>query len=252
MFQVQDISVRKGGKLLLKPVNLEVKPGHAMAVLGPNGAGKSLLLRASALIEDGASGQVTLGARSWSYPTPMDGEGPWPALTIVLQSLALWPHLTGRGNIETPIRSASPVTARFDEMERLMTALDVHEVADRRPAAMSGGQRQRVALVRALVMQSQVLILDEPTSALDSGHAERLLNELLGQKQRGTCILFATHSLGFAMRLADRFAFIMDGALVRTGVWAQLFNASEPAIREYLRLEGWMNGADSNDEYRAG
>lgn len=243
MFSVRDISVSKSGALLLEPASFELEEGQAVAVLGPNGAGKSLLLRASALVEEGAGGQVTLDDETWSLP--LDGRpGPWPDLTILFQSLVLWPHLTALDNILVPLRARGAKGVNAQELSRISEWLDVTPLATKRPSALSGGQRQRVALVRALALQPRVLLLDEPTSALDLHHANQLLSLLVERKRQGVSMVLATHSMGFAAALADRILFLTAGRTVWSGTWDAFKTSSEPAVVDYLRMTGLVPASE--------
>jgi ABC-type polar amino acid transport system ATPase subunit len=118
----------------------------------------------------------------------------------------------------------------------MFSKLEIVELLDRKPTQMSGGQRQRVALARAFALQPRVLLLDEPSSALDARRSLNLAEVLQELKASGVTIVMVTHNLGFADKVADRFAFVGGGRIVEKGAWATLSHARDEALKEYLKL----------------
>jgi ABC-type polar amino acid transport system ATPase subunit len=231
------LSVSKGNATILKDAQIECGAGECLTILGENGAGKSVLLRSLALIETGAIGTVEVLGQSFELAGRPLQAGPWPDLTLVLQGLALWPHLTARQNILLAWRERKS-NERVTEaaLEGIFSKLEIEELLDRKPNQMSGGQRQRVALARAFALQPRVLLLDEPSSALDARRSLNLAEVLQDLKASGVTIVMVTHNLGFADKVADRFAFVDGGRIVERGSWAMLSNARDESLKEYLRL----------------
>lgn len=231
------LSVSKGDFHILSDAQLACEAGQCLAILGENGVGKSVLLRSLALIEAGAHGTVEILGESFELAGQPLSEGPWPDLTLVLQGLALWPHLTAKENItlawsdRDPAQRLSP-----DSLDKLFSKLEIQELLDRTPSQLSGGQRQRVALARAFALRPKILLLDEPSSALDARRSLDLAEILQELKASGVAIIMVTHNLGFADKVADRFVFIDRGRTVESGLWQQLAKAEDVALLRYLRL----------------
>lgn len=182
----------------LQNVTLECPPGEFVVVVGPSGCGKSTLLNIAAGMILPDSGSVLLD----SVPIA----GPGPDRTMVFQDHGLFPWLTASQNVEFGLKMAG--MGRDERRERTEAALKLVHLntsADKLIHELSGGMRQRVAIARAMVMDPAVLLMDEPFAALDAQtrtlmHAQ--LQELWGQTRK--TILFVTHSVGEAVRLADR------------------------------------------------
>lgn len=237
MFKAHGISVTKGGNTLVRDANFECATGSTLVILGENGAGKSVLIRAAAGLDHDAIGRLEIVGQAWTLPIQAEKPGPWPDLTVVLQSLVLWPHLTGRGNIMLALRSrAGEHRKSTRELQDIFERLEVSNLLDKHPAHMSGGERQRIALARAIALRPKVLFLDEPSAALDGKQAlavGELLNEL---KAAGTAIVCITHNLGFASRVADRYAFIDRGAIVSEGDWSALRTDPHEVLKAYISM----------------
>jgi molybdate transport system ATP-binding protein len=206
-------------------VELSLTPGIA-AVMGPSGAGKSTLLAAIAGLARPDEGRIELGgrplfdsARGLFVPTHRR------RVALVLQSLALFPHLTAWQNVAYALPRREGVTGAVEALlergERRVRAMRwlararVEHVAERAPASLSGGEAQRVALARALASEPSALLLDEPFSALDAG-LRRALGEELVALVRELCVpaLLVTHHADDAARLGSR-TVLLEGGRVR-------------------------------------
>jgi len=191
----------KSQVLVLKDVNLEIRPGEFIALLGPSGSGKSTLLRILAGLLPPSSGQVMV------HGQPLRGTN--PSVAMVFQSFALLPWLTVLDNVELGLlpQAFSP----DDRRRRAKAAIELiglHGFENAYPREISGGMKQRVGFARALVVEPELLMLDEPFSALDVLVADTLRRELAdlwqGHKIPTRAILMVTHNIDEAVRLADR------------------------------------------------
>jgi len=198
-------------------ISLEILDGEFMVLLGPSGCGKSTALRMIAGLEEITSGLLTIGDRVVNHVPPKERD-----IAMVFQSYALYPHMTVRKNIESPL--VANKTARVDSTERarrveeVARALDLTDYLDRKPGALSGGQRQRVALARAIVRRPEVFLMDEPLSNLDAKLRTQTRLELVEMHRRlGTTIVYVTHDQVEAMTMADRIAIIEKGRLQQVG-----------------------------------
>jgi NitT/TauT family transport system ATP-binding protein len=189
-----------GGKppAALQDIDLTCKPGEFVVVVGPSGCGKSTLLNIAAGMMRPDAGTVTLDG------SPIDGPGPDRAM--VFQDHGLFPWLTAAQNIGFGLKMAGvPRSERDDRVAAALEMVHLTHSGDKRPHELSGGMRQRVAIARALVMDPKVLLMDEPFASLDA-QTRTLLHEQVQELWLKThkTILFVTHSVGEAVRLADR------------------------------------------------
>jgi NitT/TauT family transport system ATP-binding protein len=183
---------------VVKDISLVCEPGEFVVVVGPSGCGKTTLLNIAAGMVKRDAGIVLLDGRGVSAPSPQ--------LAMVFQEHGLFPWLTAAQNIEFGLKMAN--VPKRDRQERVAAALDLIHLSnsgEKLPHELSGGMKQRVAIARALVMDPAVLLMDEPFAALDA-QTRTLLHAQLQDLwiQTHKTILFVTHSVGEAVRLADR------------------------------------------------
>lgn len=195
-----------------------VAPGITV-LFGPSGSGKSTVLAALAGLLRPARGSIRLGNDVWF--DSMRGTYVAPHLrrvAIVFQSLALFPHFTGEGNVMYGMDPSLSKDARREKARALLASLRVGHLAERKPRTFSGGEAQRVAIARALAMSPRVVLLDEPFSALDQvlraellTHVGAILHEL------GVPTVFVTHHAGEGRALGDRAICMAAGRIVKQG-----------------------------------
>jgi ABC-type sugar transport system ATPase subunit len=205
-------------------LSLKVAGGELLALVGPSGCGKTTLLRLIAGLEEPTSGNIAIADQDLGGVPPERRD-----VAMVFQTLALYPHMTARGNLEFGLKlrktSAAEIAARVNETAQL---LGITDCLARRPAELSGGQRQRVALGRALVRRPKVLLLDEPFANLDAPLRREMRRELrrLHRELKLTTIL-VTHDQAEALALGDRVAVMNAGRLEQVASPAELH--SKPA-----------------------
>ncbi|HEY7086569.1 MAG TPA: ABC transporter ATP-binding protein [Tepidisphaeraceae bacterium] len=186
------------GDRVLQDVSLACDPGEFVVVVGPSGSGKSTLLNIAAGMLRPQEGRVLLDGREVT--------GPGPDRAMVFQDHGLFPWLTAEQNIEFGLKmSGLPTAQRRQRVQQALASVHLNNSGEKLVHELSGGMKQRVAIARALVMDPAVLLMDEPFAALDAQtrtllHAQ--LQELWIQTHK--TILFVTHSVGEAVRLADR------------------------------------------------
>ena len=219
--------------------------GRELVVLfGHSGSGKSLTLAAIAGLLRPDSGQIAIdstsvfdAARGIDVPPQRRGAG------MVVQSYALFPHLSVRDNIAFGLHGR-PATERRARVAELVDLLSLHGLEERRPHQISGGQAQRVALARALAPRPRLLLLDEPFSALDSAIRVNLRRELARLKRElDLTIVFVTHDLREAFNLADSIAVFDAGSVLQAGPRDEVFNRPTSArVAELTEVRNIWHG----------
>ncbi|HLK36866.1 MAG TPA: ATP-binding cassette domain-containing protein [Polyangiaceae bacterium] len=235
MIRIDQVEKAYAGRRVLGPVTLEIASGQRVALVGPSGCGKSTLLRVVIGLLAPDRGTVTVSG------TPM-GAGTKRALRrkigYVIQDGGLFPHLTGEHNVTLMARElgwdAERIAARVKELGA-MTGLGA-EALVRWPAQLSGGQRQRVGIMRALMLDPEVLLLDEPLGALDAITRARLQAELATLfESLGKTVVLVTHDIAEAARLADESIVLRDGEVVQRGRVEDMARApADPFVAELL------------------
>jgi thiamine transport system ATP-binding protein len=194
--------------------SLVVPAGALCAIIGPSGGGKTTMLHAIAGFEPVTAGRLTFAGRDLVSLRP--DQRP---CSLLFQDHNLFAHLNAADNVGLGIRPSLALSA--DERGRVaegLAAVDLADMADRRPGDLSGGQRQRVALARALVMRRPLLLLDEPFGALDPGLRRSMiaLTDTL-RRRHGLTVLMTIHTPADIVRVADLVAFVAGGAVQDIG-----------------------------------
>jgi multiple sugar transport system ATP-binding protein len=195
-------------------VSLHIPDGEFMVLLGPSGCGKTTLLRMVAGLETPDSGQIVIGGKDVTYLEPRRRN-----LSMVFQSYAVFPNKKVYDNIAFGLKVRGESAAEIRrKVEWAADLLQLTPYLDRYPAKLSGGQRQRVAVARAIVVDSDVLLMDEPLSNLDAllrlsfrAELKKLVSEL------GITTLYVTHDQVEALSLGDRVAVMREGRVVQCG-----------------------------------
>jgi putative spermidine/putrescine transport system ATP-binding protein len=191
-------------------LNMEIEPGHLVALLGPSGCGKTTTLRMVAGLMEPTSGAIIVDGQDITS-TPVHKRG----MGMVFQSYALFPHMNVLDNVAFGLKMRK--VGRDEQRKRALDALamvKLEHLAKRRVKELSDGQQQRIALARALVVEPTLLLLDEPLSNLDAKLRESMRSEIRSIQQRsGATTLFVTHDQDEALDMADKIA-VMNGGLI--------------------------------------
>lgn len=230
--------VRKafGAKTVLDDVSLSVAEHEVVCLIGASGSGKSTLLRCINLLEPIDDGAVLLDGRDVSEPG-LDPDPIRARIGMVFQSYNLFPHMSVLRNITLAPTTVRGVARREAEVaaRALLQRFGLADKAEAYPDQLSGGQQQRVAIVRALAMQPELMLLDEITAALDPVLVGEVLEVVREMRAAGMTMLLATHEMGFAKEIADTVCFLQDGRILEQGPPAQMFtDPAEPETREFL------------------
>jgi ABC-type nitrate/sulfonate/bicarbonate transport system ATPase subunit len=190
---------------VLEDIDFLGKKGEMICILGPSGCGKSTLLNILAGFLPPTGGSVCIDG------IPI--QKPGPDRCVVFQEDALFPWLTVRENIAFGLRYRKKTAKALEKkVDRFLSLVGLHEFGDYLPGEISGGMKQRVALARVLIIQPRVLLMDEPFAALDAQSREEMQNLLLSLwAQFSHTILFVTHDVNEAVKLADRILLMDKG-----------------------------------------
>jgi polar amino acid transport system ATP-binding protein len=234
--QLNDVRKSYGRMDVLRGIDLAVDEHEVVCLIGASGSGKSTLLRCVNLLEPVDEGRIVVAGQELTDPA-VDVNRVRRGIGIVFQAFNLFPHMRVLDNVTLAPRKAlklsrSEAEARADEL------LARFGLADKRndyPDSLSGGQQQRVAIVRALAMRPQLLLLDEITSALDPELVAEVLRVVRELAESGMTMLIATHEMHFARDVAHRVCFLDAGVILEQGPPEQIFSApTQPRTQQFL------------------
>jgi polar amino acid transport system ATP-binding protein len=221
---------------VLRGIDLELADHEVVCLIGASGSGKSTLLRCINLLEALDSGRIFLGGEEITR-RGVDINAVRRRIGIVFQAFNLFPHMTVLRNVTLAPRDVLKLS-RGEAEARALELLARFGLEDRRdeyPDRLSGGQQQRVAIVRALAMRPDLMLLDEVTSALDPELVAEVLNVIRELAEGGMTMLIATHEMGFARDIASRVCFLDDGLILEQGLPQEIFaNPKQPRTQQFL------------------
>jgi polar amino acid transport system ATP-binding protein len=233
---IQGVWKSFGALDVLQGIDLEVAEHEVIALIGASGSGKSTLLRCINLLEPIDAGRIVIEGEEITAKG-VDLDKIRRRVGIVFQSFNLFPHMRVLDNVTLGPRKVlgrSTAEAEADGM-KLLERFGLAEKANQLPDRLSGGQQQRVAIVRALAMQPDLLLLDEVTSALDPELVAEVLNVVRELAAGGMTMLIATHEMGFARDIASRVCFLDAGRILEQGSPQQIFaEPREARTRQFL------------------
>jgi len=226
-----------GTNEVLRGIDLSLEEHEVVCLIGASGSGKSTLLRCVNLLEPIDAGRIMLHAEEITR-RGVDVNRIRQRIGIVFQAFNLFPHMTVLRNVTLAPRNALKLS-REEAEARALRLLERFGLADKRddyPDRLSGGQQQRVAIVRALAMQPQLMLLDEVTSALDPELIAEVLEVIRELAEGGMTMLIATHEMSFARDIANRVCFLHEGRILEEGPPQELFSSpKEPRTRQFLQ-----------------
>ena len=235
LLRVNHISKAFDGSGVLRDVSLEIREGQVVVIVGPSGCGKSTLLRCINGLEQIDSGEIWLRDEKISG-RKKDLHLVRQKIGMVFQSYDLFPHLKVMDNLVLgPTRALGMPRKQAEEAAvKLLDRVGLKEKADVYPRTLSGGQKQRVALVRAMLMQPELLLLDEITAALDPEMVSEVLNVVIDLARDGMTMAIVTHEMRFAEAVADQVLFLENGIVVEQNTPEVFF--SHPATERAQRF----------------
>ena len=238
MIELKNVSKAFNNSPALQSFNLEIAAGTTTVLIGPSGCGKSTLLRLIIGLLRPDQGQVYFEGREIAPETILSLR---QKMGYVIQDGGLFPHLTASDNVTLMARHLKWDRPRIEQ--RLQELTDVTRFPwdglDRFPVQLSGGQRQRVSLMRALMLNPDVLLLDEPLGALDPMIRTELQTDLKGIFQElGKTVLLVTHDLSEAAFFGNVIVLLRDGQIVQTGTLPELLKTpAEPFVTDFINAQ---------------
>ena len=239
LIQVRDLKKHFPGASAIKAldgVSTDIRKGEVVVVIGPSGSGKSTFLRCLNLLEVPTSGQILFGGvditdKRCNINLHRQKMG------MVFQHFNLFPHMTILRNMTlAPVKLLhKPREEAEAQALKLLQRVGLGDRGGAYPAQLSGGQKQRVAIVRALMMEPEVMLFDEPTSALDPEMVGEVLEVMKELANDGMTMVVVTHEMGFAREVASRVLFMADGKLVEEGTPEAIFtHPQSPRLQDFL------------------
>lgn len=224
LLEIRHLHKVYGDKTILKDFDLTVEKGDVVVVIGPSGCGKSTFLRCINALEEIQGGEVLIDGepirRSAKNISSMRQK-----VGMVFQSYDLFPHKTILENIllaPLKVQKRNRTEAEAEAME-LLERVGLADRRDDFPRQLSGGQKQRVAIVRALIMHPEILLLDEITAALDPEMVREVLDVVMSLAKAGSTMMIVTHEMAFAKAIATRVLFLEKGEIVEESRDAKAF-----------------------------
>ena len=239
LIQVQDLKKHFPGATPIKAldgVSVDIKKGEVVVVIGPSGSGKSTFLRCLNLLEVPTGGRILFDGvditdKSCNINLHRQKMG------MVFQHFNLFPHMTILRNMTLAPMKLLHRSQQEAEAQalKLLQRVGLGDRGDAYPSQLSGGQKQRVAIVRALMMEPEVMLFDEPTSALDPEMVGEVLEVMKELAHDGMTMVVVTHEMGFAREVGNRVLFMADGKLVEQGSPADIFeHPQNPRLQDFL------------------
>lgn len=247
---LRGITKKFGNTHVLKGIDLEIADGEFLTLLGPSGCGKTTILRIIAGLEPQTAGNVEINGTVVNRVRPSRRD-----LAMVFQTYALYPHLTVRENLTTPLllrdlgfwerfpligplipSSRAKRQALAAVVREAAETLEIEHLLERKPGQLSGGQQQRVALGRAMVRKPAAFLMDEPLSNLDAALRVHMRAELVGlHRTLGTTFIYVTHDQAEALTMSDRMAVIMEGNILQVGAPNEIYeNPQDRRVAEFV------------------
>ena len=236
LFEIKDLRKSFGELEVLKGINTTIRKGEVVVVIGPSGSGKSTFIRCLNLLEMPTGGQIVFEGENITgkgYAAHRHRE----KVGMVFQQFNLFNNLTVLENItvsQKKVKKTDPKTAE-EKARSLLRRVGLEDKADAYPSQLSGGQKQRIAIVRAMVMEPDVMLFDEPTSALDPEMVGEVLSVIQDLAKEGVTMVVVTHEMSFARKVGTRILFMDGGVIAEEGTPQQIFdNPQNDRTKDFL------------------
>lgn len=245
MIQFRNVSKRYGKKIILDNLTLDIKAGEFVILIGPSGCGKTTTLKTINRLIEPDSGEIVIDGKDITKVDPVQLRR---TIGYVIQQIGLFPNMTVEQNIAIVPKLLNYKKEEIDEIvHRLLDLVNMpyEENAKKYPSELSGGQQQRIGVLRALAASPPIVLMDEPFGALDPVTRDSLQEEVKKiQKKLGKTIVFVTHDMDEAIRLADTIVFMNEGKVLQVASPEEMLqNPADPIIKSFLGKH--MNNGNS-------
>lgn len=225
MIAFKNVSKTYNGHQIIKQLDLKIHGGELFVMIGPSGCGKTTTMKMINRLIEPSSGTIEINGQDISKQDPVELRR---GIGYVIQQIGLFPHMTIGQNVALvpKLKKMDPAAYEKKVDELLdMVGLDPKVYKNRYPAQLSGGQQQRVGVIRALAADPPIILMDEPFSALDPISREQLQDEFVRlQKAIHKTIVFVTHDMDEALKIADRICLMQGGTVVQLGEPADILH----------------------------
>lgn len=240
MMELRGVSKRFGEIEALRDLTLEIERGEVIAVLGPNGSGKSTLLRILAALEQPTRGDVLLEGKNVDWK----GNGSWRKRTTLVFQRPVVLRGSVFDNVAYGLRRRGLSSDEIDErVSGALHLLGLDALAERNAKSLSGGEKQRLSIARAVVLETDLLLLDEPTVNLDPESLDIVKRFVLGLRERpDITVVLATHDMEIARELSDRVILLSGGRVVEIGSTLDLMLSQSTEMARFARTENVFTG----------
>lgn len=247
MIEIKNISKKVGNKVILDNISLKIEEGSFIVFIGPSGCGKTTTLKLINKLIEPTSGEIYINGKPISKEDPIKLRR---NIGYVIQSIGLFPHLTIRENIELipklkKEKSQEEISEKTLDLMN-MVGLNPEEFLDKYPSELSGGQQQRIGLVRAIATDAEIILMDEPFSALDPITRSQLQEWLYSlQEELKKTIIFVTHDMDEALKLADKICIIKDGKVQQYDTVENLLrNPANEFVKNFIGSDRLWNAPE--------
>ncbi len=238
VLEIRHLKKQYGNDAVLKDISLDIHQGEVVVIVGPSGCGKSTLLRCINGLEPIQAGDILLNGN-----TITDGKTQWSQIRqkigMVFQNYDLFPHMTVLDNVllgPLKVQGRNKLEAAV-AAKKLLERVGLQDKINSYPRQLSGGQKQRAAIVRALMMEPEMMLFDEITAALDPEMVREVLDVVLELAKGGMTMIIVTHEMQFARAIANHIVFIDSGEIVETGNPEEFFTQPETErARKFLNI----------------
>jgi polar amino acid transport system ATP-binding protein len=237
VLEIEGLHKSFGGTEVLKGIDLKLQSHEVVCLIGASGSGKSTLLRCVNLLEPIDAGRIEFVGEEITAPK-VDANQVRRRIGIVFQAFNLFPHMSVLGNVTLGPKKVLGLSEEQAQAEGadLLRRFGLLDKKDEYPDRLSGGQQQRAAIVRALAMKPQLMLLDEVTSALDPELVAEVLDVIRELADSGMTMLIATHEMSFARDIANRVCFLDAGVILEQGPPREIFSApTNERTRQFLQ-----------------
>jgi polar amino acid transport system ATP-binding protein len=237
VLEIEGLHKSFGRTEVLKGIDVELRSHEVVCLIGASGSGKSTLLRCVNLLEPIDAGRIEFLGEEITGPK-VDANRVRRRIGIVFQAFNLFPHMSVLRNVTLGPKKVLGLSTEQAETEAvdLLRRFGLLDKKDEYPDRLSGGQQQRAAIVRALAMKPQLMLLDEVTSALDPELVAEVLDVIRELADSGMTMLIATHEMSFARDIANRVCFLDDGVILEEGPPLEIFSSPQnPRTQQFLQ-----------------